>query len=676
MNNKNLNNYLIISDLEGYNIEKFISCKCNKLKCDCKNNQSCYNNIYICGDLIDSSWTLTDNSLLTEKNYNLRNIFTILNNTNISLILGNRDINKIKCKYLIKMNIFENNEQINKYIHLFNNGEIDLNYANYKEFITLLNIQNKSDLWTESMDNWKPFWSTNSRGRQKWNTNYNTYPFLRRFYDIFGTDNSPNTIKIDNIDFSIGGTSSASNLLYTIPNELFLDKNIGSIHDVDINDYKAFIVLAIFKSMTINNYDNTDNNNNIINYIKLNAYQKMNNYNINSSFCRGWLCELYRISSFCLVKQFKNNNKNVYLFSHGGITNKLANLNIESYKTIIENVVNKNTNQTLDHSTNESTNQILDQLTNQPIDLLTLTNNIININKYLSNIIKQIIEESNDNYNSIKLQMLTLLIIGSEYNDNSTFKSIDYSPIVCGFTNLINNPFFINNYNLYQFFGHKPNGFAIGIKKLILEKNETNLINLDSSNSFTGTILNAGNSKSYILIKINNNTDDEIILYSIINIKIFPNLITQFSIINDDYIKNITSNNDSKIIVSDSIYNNVNNFINIIINQTINNIYDKNFINFFTIDKILFNGIGNVYFNNKIDNNNNNNNNNYYIFSINGNSFNKSLFILSKNEIDTLYNKMYTQLLGGGSNKIINYKNKYLKYKQKYINYKLYLLNI
>lgn len=137
---------IAISDLEGFDIYSTIPKKCHNCHyLDC--NECSKTRIYICGDLIDS----TSSGYLKidkDKIFNLHNIFIILKSPKIELILGNRDINKIKCCILNKLNGRD------KLIDNYNIGNMDLNYNMYNKLKTILE---KKNVWYAPIKNWYTF---------------------------------------------------------------------------------------------------------------------------------------------------------------------------------------------------------------------------------------------------------------------------------------------------------------------------------------------------------------------------------------------------------------------------------------------------------------------------------------------------------------------------------------
>lgn len=102
---------------------------------------------------------------------------------------------------------------------------------------------------------------------------------------------------------------SAQNLLETIPHE------IGIVGNADI-DYKAFVVLAIFKSM-------------LLKITKKVRIEDTNIKSMESSNYKGWLYQMYlrKENNLCCFLDYGINqeqkNNFMYLFSHGGLPHKI-----------------------------------------------------------------------------------------------------------------------------------------------------------------------------------------------------------------------------------------------------------------------------------------------------------------------------------------------------------------
>jgi hypothetical protein len=89
----------VTSDPEGFNIFNMTDF-----------NPDSGDSLIICGDILDSTFVskskddILNDDILNAKSFNLSNIKNILLHDNINLVFGNRDLNKIKCKYLCKLN--------------------------------------------------------------------------------------------------------------------------------------------------------------------------------------------------------------------------------------------------------------------------------------------------------------------------------------------------------------------------------------------------------------------------------------------------------------------------------------------------------------------------------------------------------------------------------------------
>ena len=279
------NNIRVISDLEGFDIEMYF--------------HDTYN-LFVCGDIVDSTLVTTLNEdfledFLKAKSNNLKNILHCACNPNVRLLFGNRDLNKLKCKYLAELNHTGDDTA------QFNDGNINLSvesYQNLKEKI------NKENVWkVPNMNSWYTFWADVGKGKNWTETpKYIEQPFYDRFLEVFGADNG----------IKDGGTMSAQNLLQTIPYELGIEH--------ENKDYKAFVVLAIFKSMLLKPE----------NKIKLTNISPIKNAKTSYNF-NGWLYQMYirKENNLCCfldygVNEEKDNNF-MYLFSHGGLPHTLLN---------------------------------------------------------------------------------------------------------------------------------------------------------------------------------------------------------------------------------------------------------------------------------------------------------------------------------------------------------------
>jgi len=212
------NTYFAISDPEGYSINDMIP----------KNTK--YDKLIVVGDILDSTFAsaFNDKTLdyLKLKSNNLSNIKEVIKeNSKVKLVFGNRDLNKIKCKYLLEIDesLCQDCSELNN----FNGGNLKLpTEQDHESFMTkYISTKNITNIWKiKDMNAWYTFWNpaVGDKGKKEWVPSdetrknidhiYKHYPFLMRFLEVFGVDNAP-----DN-----GGTMSAQNLLLTIPIEIGL----------------------------------------------------------------------------------------------------------------------------------------------------------------------------------------------------------------------------------------------------------------------------------------------------------------------------------------------------------------------------------------------------------------------------------------------------------------------
>jgi hypothetical protein len=636
-------NTVVISDLEGFDISKSF------------NPTQTYRELVLNGDILDSTFLGPLGVRLENKSYNLRNIIAALENPRITNILGNRDINKIKCKYLCKLNGSKTQ------IENFNNGEIDLSIKTYR---IILSEIDSSETWKISnMNAWYTFWNGGVGKGKNWSAlpDYLTNPFLIRFYEIFGVDNG-----VEN-----GGTMSAPNLLNTIFYEYKILNNLSTINnESETNDYKAYVVLAIFKSMLINS--------NI----------SIETFSNNSSNFKGLLSNLFKKSIVC--KYLEINNR-LFLLSHGGITKTLINSYIDSEDNIIKKIKN----------TLETNNNLRNILTSSKTFWSSMKGGYYNSNTDISPVPKEklieclnyVNEEFEQSINEIldgpdelvegkpNVNILFLLMMSAPFNCQNFFNKVDntkfvfecgnisntelVSPILPGYRNVRKEFFLINGIQVIQVFGHQPVGYCGTID---LFTNPSGIINsyaviTDFSNTFANSNINQGNSTSCFIINNDNGVGrvDSNIEY------IFPNEKVSKSIVNTDG-SLLNFNSLQQDIFTKYLFVTDNDSVQSTDKINLNSILDNTeLVDLLKISKMT-NSFGNYV--------------NYHgCYNINGVSrviftlnqsdtmptmFNKTLFNLTKeNYIRFMSNP--TDMNGGYSS---NYKNKYLKYKQKYLDLK------
>jgi hypothetical protein len=625
--------------------------------------------ITVLGDLFDST-NINSTTFLETKSFNLRNMQMINKKRNINLIFGNRDLNKIKCLILNKLNmntlenmknIDERQDGLRELIDNFNNGNIVLSLQNYERL--KMGVNNLKKIWRAQMSNWYTFWNPFVGKKKNWveETNYSSNPFLMRFNEIFGADN-------------IIGTMSAQNLLKTIPYEIGIDSN-----KKDIDDYNAFIVLAIFNSLLSNNFTCTSLD------LDFNIYlEKKNNIEVNSNFCNGWLRKIYLDEKNNVCDLIISETENIlFLLSHGGLTKNVLNQS-NSLKKFKEKLMDNN---------NENLKNILTDATifwenkkggyhdyvddSKKYNLKTVIMKLKQINSEFKLSIQNCLmcdvfsekEKDNEIKANPSIDMLFLLIMTSPFNctrfndllkDNKKINCEDIissnqiSPIMAGYAVMRNEFFYIEDYEVYQIYGHAPVGYSSTID-MFENGCKTFLINLDSSNSFIGTSNNSGNSKSFLQI----------------NLDINPNEILVNSIINISKDMKKTVYDESQI----ESYNEVPENIHFVVNKEddennnnikiCNNIRDPKFMDLLRISqKYNFHG----FVGDKI------------VFTINSpkkDNFNKILFYVDANNLVSMGNLLKTKELGTeetkGETKVGGndlYGGKYLKYKKKYLQLK------
>jgi hypothetical protein len=312
-----LNNCRIISDPEGYDINQLLNDK------EGKNINN--GNILVLGDLLDSTFIEDkDNKdkttkMKNQKKFNIRNLHLVNESTNIFVAMGNRDLNKIKCRQLLTFK--EDKEQefynfLNK-IGQEQSDETSLFLDIVVEFIKLSGFEiNKNN--TSNTNPWNiekltdengfsPFWNK-TRTIDIWNGKNQVYSqntaCFDRFNIIFGRDGKV-------------GTMSAQNLLTTIYYELdelnffnFLRNSspygyYSAYKNSNLDNFKAACVLVFFKLALMDNdsLEVTSKNINLVGLLRK-FYTRPQNF-------------------ICAYKEFGDDkNKQIALFSHGGINSE------------------------------------------------------------------------------------------------------------------------------------------------------------------------------------------------------------------------------------------------------------------------------------------------------------------------------------------------------------------
>jgi len=223
------------------------------------------------------------------------------------------------------------------------------------------------------------------------------------------------------------------------------------------------------------------------------------------------------------------------------------------------------------------------------------------------------------------------------------------------------NTMFFKNGNIYNIFGHVPNGFFPTIDLFENVGNKTYLINIDTSNTFFSTKANKQTliTRSYLTINGKN-----ISINSNISIKAEENeiLVVENPI---NYLKTSQEEASDKIIIAFSndeikkkfLIKGSKNEFNIILDLEINNDIDKNIQKIGTNEEIFYHGLVSKFLNK------------FVVLTYNRpanpskKSFPRCLVILSEEDFNKIDFPQRTH-------DNLTFKKKYLKYKQKYISLK------
>lgn len=453
----------IISDPEGFQIP------------DVPNDEE----LYICGDLIDSVIKGKKDDFLELKSFNLYNIQKCIKKNNVFLAFGNRDLNKLKCRYLCELKT-TTNDDANALINNFNNGNIELTYDNYNI------IKNAQPEWVESHKKWYPYWNTGNPIFKKTDSKYEE---SKTYWTTTSEDQKKNMFKhrydvIFGLDPTVG-TMSADNVIDAIAQEINL--NLTKVPNGGKQDYKAFVTLAIFKSMCMNNFQ------------KYKPEIKDFKTIINSNQVRGWLCEMYRKHQVCYM--LLDESTNVYLLSHGGISSKLI-LNPEILSNMHKALSQTRLNELISDSDKfygAIKGGYYDKYANVNTENVNLTERINKINEIIKDSINSFITTGKPedikflltiatNFNCDNFTKLLKDPSGIDCKDLPT--PLDIGPIMPGIESLRKSMFIMEDKTIYQIIGHKPIGMNTIVDLYESGTNKAVLINLDISNTFMATSLN------------------------------------------------------------------------------------------------------------------------------------------------------------------------------------------
>lgn len=681
------------SDSEGYDIKALIK------KCKIAS----YDYVFVCGDIIDSTFVgtyFTDKTiqLFDLKSNNLKNILEVIKDgSKIKMVFGNRDLNKLKCKDLSELTV---PVTAHDYIDKFNNNTISFDrnsYNNLKKQFTARSLPFR----IANMNNWYTFWTSNpvdattNKKTRNWsidiyNTEIKSYPFLIRFYDIFGVDNN----------IKLGGTMSAPNLLFTIPGELgkldqttlsellnFVDNSLNklmtepsanlSTHTISLEqlDYYAFIVLSVFRSMISKN-DQIIKADFQVSYIKTAA-------DVN-----GWLYKLYTMHKPCIY--LHANDKHI-LLSHGGVPYDALN-HPDKFGTLYDNFIKSTTENNFykelltDADKYYKSGGYYNKNNTNSISIDNLKIGIKTINDFFSKVIQVCYTDMSTFHDKPTdsmtiINMLTTGFACTTFVANRSNKTVSLDcnthnlasfesigPIMSGMETMRDKCFTLSALSdagktVYQIFGHKPAGFGVSIDCFSDSNNQKAInINLDTSNSFLGTTNNKLFSKgtvsqSYLIFTNNMMT---------ITTKIYATKFTETK----QYDKTTYNINSASPTLNTSLYYSYDlSTIPIITNkddiemQFYEQHIDNDLFTLISNTGNVVNGASIFYHGHTIINSKR-----YHVFShIKG--FAKNLLILNDADFMAFCNVKDLTLKGGSYNTNINsnYYYKYLKYKHKYM---------
>jgi len=670
------------------------------------------NEVIICGDVLDSTM-ITENDLIKKKkNKNITTIHQLLIRKNLKLTFGNRDLNKLKVGPLtiLKTSDSSTNDLVNK----FNEGELKLNIETYKNLDA---IQSKL-VWHHKMSNWYPFWGDEIIEKiDYWKNDGDQSPgfFERRFNKIFGADT-----KI--------GTMSANNLLIAIPTEIQQPATSQELDESKHNDYYAFVVLAVFRSMLLKPKPEHSINNDLSTHWSQHSQRgfrgflyKMFTDEKNDMIIHKCVCTKHKFfKSICECVDATcsqcEGSKNLYLFSHGGVTKNIIKQNTLEEILKVLNDTNTTTNaynltsklkdaKKLSGASDQKLKEAgISKLTggyyknmtdsklktDSELKTIDIIKNIKSFNETMKKVIKSILDNdvSDTTVTEPSNNMLLLLIASATFDCSSYQEKINKyekrdrlcenarilntkSDILSTMAGIIrlraeHSSIFFRKGKLFNIFGHKPVGFSPTIDLFENSDNKTYLINLDTSNTFYTTNANLheevkkdgyiplpNKKKSYL--KIDN--DDVSI-----NSNIFITAKEEEILINPNPVNYLT--------VTSSKEQNQ--------KQEEEKEKDKKIIAFTTTElpkslKVPFNFKLEFTINDELDKKLKqigDKNNIYYhgvtidkkiLFTINRTGFSKCLVVLTEKE----FNEFFQNTKKGGK-----WLNKYLKYKQKYISLK------
>ena len=458
----------VVSDPEGCNIIDMAFPKESKTDLKCRFNDllelECKDNVLVCGDILDSTFIgEIPEEHMGKYSFNLRNIMLLLvKRDNMKLIVGNRDINKIKVFPLAELTRnfpdgLSNEEEIDLQLLIqeYNNGTLEITAETFKK------LRKYSKFSLSNMNNFYPFWHMKKGEEYKgkdWNYSKQD-TFHQRYLNIFGVDNNKPVNNKGGKPVDNTGTMSAQNTIETFYHELKilhpkLVEQESNIAEEDMNDYKAFIVLAVYRSLLF----------------PCTAFCSDSLKFLNTACYRGLLYNLLRYS---YVNAYSNTKDKFIMYSHGGI------LRETSLKRIKDS---------LDQNNLELLSNFNEYIEQRDIEqrggYYGATRRDIDMDKFIEtlNENQQCYTDAFESMNlytstptplPIDKNMTFLLMIAVSFNSNNfidnAFKSninVAYlSPIQVNFDRVRKGFFFLKDKSgkiieTIQVFGHSPNGFS------------------------------------------------------------------------------------------------------------------------------------------------------------------------------------------------------------------------
>jgi hypothetical protein len=507
--------YRIISDPEGFSIEQLANIKTDKDSneiIDLDTKTVFTDKLIILGDLLDSTCGTYQNlnkppsnelmqqfgkPMENRKAFNLRNLQWIKNNDSKieAVLIGNRDLNKLKCIPLLEFRETEKVKQIKQTDtgeetteeepDWWNNGKTYMKVA--ENLVETLQDDKDGKKWLVDDANfkkmWYPWWNRRILSEKPtinnpWNPTVDSDDHcLRRFQLIFGADGAV-------------GTMSADNLLETIPMELLqtkkektneytnlTDDEYNSLIDVEYNsldeNMKAALVLIVFRRLLLPPVNGP----------------------ISDNFPFDGLLYDYFDNKKVKVCHSIDNGNDLAIFSHGGMTHKF--FDTKDLLTDYENLLFTFLSVTERIKKFNQDGGFYRTTTNIPVEKSIITTKIDDFNKNVKTKITEVLEiqspaDAKPTINDLLLILLGVPLLPHD-QEQPKLNPDQVGPIQPGIIKFRDNTdqhFTMDKGDLYQFIGHAPLGYAPTVD-LYDNENENGkhfFINVDISNSLLGHI--------------------------------------------------------------------------------------------------------------------------------------------------------------------------------------------